>query len=157
MENAKRKIALFAFLAVSATGFAAPRMPPEFRLVRDDSTGKTWRETGELEMPFSMGLLALKSAMRIQGYSLKHDITDGKVSAQMVASPHLLLWVKDDEEIIMSVWEKSLSATGCSWGVSLKEGQPGNNKTAAESAVQPKENNENEHQQRMDASRHDGD
>ena len=113
-------------------------MPSDFKIVHDDATGKTWRETGELKMPFAMGLVTLKSAMLSQGYALKHDIFDPRKNGQ-----HLLLWAKGDEEIIMSVWEKTLSTTGCSWGRSLKEGQS-DNKTTAKPAVQAKENKDND-------------
>ena len=116
---------------------ALPTMPVDFKPASNDATGKTWRETGELKMPLAMGLVTLKSAMTAQGYSLKHDISDAKSSGH-----HLFLWKKGDEEIIMSVWEKTISTTGCSWGVSLKEGQSDNKKTA-KPAVKPKENKEN--------------
>lgn len=114
-------------------------MPSDFKIVQNDTTGKTWRETGELKMPVAMGLVTIKSAMLAQGYALKHDIFDKKVPGQ-----HLFLWVKGDEEIIMSVWEKTLSTTGCSWGLSLKEGQSDNKNTAAKPTVQPKENKDND-------------
>ncbi len=138
----KRQLLAGGLSALWAVGlYALPTMPAEFHVFQTNATGKTWRETGELKMPFAMGLVTLKSSMLTQGYALKHDICDKNVSGQ-----RLFLWTKGDEEIIMSVWEKTLSTTGCSWGLSLKEGQSDNKKTAAKSAVQPKESKDNDKQ-----------
>ena len=132
----KTKLCAICLPALWAVGlYALPTMPPDFKIIREDASGKTWRETGELKMPLAMGLVTLRSSMRTQGYALKHDIFDKKSPTS-----HILLWIKGEEEIIMSVWEKTLSTTGCSWGLSLKEGQgQSDNNKAAKTAVQPQD------------------
>lgn len=105
----------FLIVALAVSAFALPSMPDCFRCIFRDGSGKTWRETGEFPLAPDDALAVLGKSMRAQGYSERFDIGGEKWDSE-----HILLWVKGDEEIIVSVWKKADKLTGCSWGLSVK-------------------------------------
>ena len=112
----KNGLILITFLLAAAAAplLALPSMPAGFRCIIRDNSGKTWRETGELAMAQDAALAEVRKAMLSQGYKERFAIGgDGN-------SVRILLWVKGDEEIIVSLWKKDESLTGCSWGLSAK-------------------------------------
>lgn len=112
----RKKLMVFCLaVASAATALALPVMPSGFRCIFRDDSGKTWRETGEFALSPDAALAALRKAMLAQGYAERFDISGGNWSSE-----HVLLWIKGDEEIIISLWKKGDSLTGCSWGLSAK-------------------------------------
>lgn len=119
MKMTARLLAAVPLVAAFAVSLLAqPVMPEDFRLLLRDDSGKTWRETGEFAMSQDAALVILREAMKAQGYAERFDI--GGDDGGNPDSGHVMLWIKGDEEIIVSLWKKSGGRTGCSWGVSLK-------------------------------------
>lgn len=95
---------------------AAPRMPQGFRTAVTNSSGKTWREIGSLPQPFAMARTTMKTAMIAQGYELVHDIAEGDNAIR-----RLLFWRREDEDVILMIWQEDLYTTGISWGISNRD------------------------------------
>ena len=104
-----------AILVAPLFAFAAPRMPMGFRASFSNDTGRTWRQMGTLPQPMAMALAAVRAAMLGQGYELVHDIAENDNSAH-----RLLFWRREDEDIILMLWQEDLYNTGVSWGISKR-------------------------------------
>lgn len=94
--------------------FAAPQMPQGFVVAVTNSSGKTWHEIGSLPQPFAMARATLNTSMRAQGYKLVHDIAENDNSKQ-----RLFFWRREDEDVILMIWQEDLYTTGISWGISI--------------------------------------
>lgn len=105
---------ILPFLPIVAT--AAPRMPMGFKVSFSNETGKTWCEIGSLPQPFAMARATLRSSMAGQGYKLVHDIAEGDA-----ATRRLLFWRREDEDVILMIWQEDLYTTGVSWGISKRD------------------------------------
>ena len=113
----KKTEALFLAAAAffcAATLCADPQMPEGFKVDWSDSSGLTWRETGALPLPLKDAMEALGTALKKQGYEMRHDIT-GDAFGDM----HLFLWIKGEEELTIMVWPEGDGGTGLSWGVTI--------------------------------------
>lgn len=111
---------------------AEPKMPDGFVAAWTDPSGLTWRETGILPMPFGEAIVALKAAMKKQGYVLCHDIT-----GDAFGDLHLFLWLKEREEATIMIWPDTRNATGVCWGVT---GANANTNTAGKVNINEKDN-----------------
>ena len=104
-------VLLFAPLFASAL----PRMPMGFKASFSNDTGRTWRQMGTLPQPFAMARATVKTSMLGQGYKLVHDIAEGDN-----ATRRLLFWRKEEEDVILMIWQEDLYTTGVSWGISKR-------------------------------------
>ena len=98
-----------------SSAYAAPQMPMGFKPTFSNDTGRTWRQMGILPQPFAMARAAVKTAMTGQGYKLVHDIAENEN-----ATRRLLFWRKEEEDVILMVWQEDLYSTGVSWGISKR-------------------------------------
>jgi len=92
---------------------AEPAMPIGFEATATNAENTAWREFGFLPMSYAMAVVAVKAAMEAQGYAEKHDIVSGGGEGRRV-----MLWEKENEKIILMLWEIDIDKTGCAWGVS---------------------------------------
>lgn len=117
MESLKRKIVFFALFPLLLPLFspAAPQMPMGFKPTFSNDTGRTWRQMGTLPQPFAMARATVKTAMLGQGYELVHDIAENDN-----ATRRLLFWRKEEEDVILMIWQEDLYTTGVSWGISKR-------------------------------------
>lgn len=109
---------LLAVLMPLSAG-AAPQMPMGFRPTFSNDTGRTWRQMGTLPHPFAMSLAAVKTSMSGQGYRLVHDIAENDN-----ATRRLLFWRREEDDVILMIWQEELYNTGVAWGIS-KRGSDG--------------------------------
>ena len=114
----------FCFLPIlllfSVAASAAPRMPMGFKTAVTNSSGKTWCEIGSLPQPFAMARATIKTAMIAQGYDLVHDIAENDN-----ATRRLLFWRREEEDVILMLWQEDLYTTGISWGISNRDDADG--------------------------------
>ena len=95
---------------------AGPTMPVGFAVATASEENTTWRQSGELAMSYEMAVAAVKATLTCQGYAERHDIVPDEATKQRI-----MLWEKDDEKIIVMMWQKEIAKTGCAWGVSQDE------------------------------------
>jgi len=110
-----RESVLFAFFAAVLSGVAAPTMPMGFETQTTNATGRTWRETGILSQPYAMAMATVRASMLGQGYGVVHDIDEGPN-----ATRSLQLWRREDEDVILMLWQEDLYTTGVAWGLSAR-------------------------------------
>lgn len=122
LRRAASAVLLAVLLPLST--WAAPQMPMGFKPTFSNDTGRTWRQMGTLPQPFAMARAAVKTAMAGQGYKLVHDIAENEN-----ATRRLLFWRKEEEDVILMVWQEDLYNTGISWGIS-KRGDDGDDEAS---------------------------
>ncbi len=117
MKNVLFATALAVFGLAAVSIHADPAMPDGFVAMWTDDSGLSWRETGSLPQAFSNAVESVKTTMKRQGYSLRHDIFDKAFPDQ-----RLFLFLKEDEEATVMLWRIDAGSVGLSWGVTRTSG-----------------------------------
>ena len=108
-------LAIILAVLLPVLAWTAPQMPMGFKVAFSNDTGRTWRQMGTLSQPFAMSLATVKTSMSGQGYTLVHDIAENAN-----ATRRLLFWRKDEDDVILMIWQEDLYNTGVSWGISKR-------------------------------------
>ena len=115
-------IAVSMAVLLSVSAIAAPQMPMGFKVSFSSDSGRAWRQTGTLPQPFAMARATVAASMRRQGYELVHDIAESETAIR-----RLLFWRRNDEDVILMLWQEDLWTTGVSWGISTRGSDEGEN------------------------------
>ena len=107
----KKVLFLALALAVPASFSADFRMPPSFRTLVSDGSGRTWKETGSLPQPFATALATVRASFDAQGWTVDREFApEGEPDASRMfqcssgASELLLLALRDSPTNTLVSW-----------------------------------------------------
>lgn len=90
-------------------------LPPLAKVTVVDSTGESWRQSGEISGTVAVCHGDFSAALARSGWVLQKTIILGRVPQRS----ELMMWKQGSTKILIMIWEKSAGVCGFSWGYDL--------------------------------------
>ena len=117
MDAAKRRMLLLCAAFPLLGG--AFTLPVERIVGYTDTSGKSWREEGELRVSVVAARQMWELALRREGWRFVRTIP-----LDPVAHRHLEVWERGGTTLMLCLWSIAPGASGYMWGTMEKERQP---------------------------------
>lgn len=92
-----------------------PTTVPQNLLPNRNQDKVAWKNHTTFPLTLAMARQHVISYWQARGFSLKHEIPfDSKNNR------YLMLWQKNDQEVMVLLWKIDVDQTGCSWGTIQK-------------------------------------
>ncbi len=85
------------------------QLPQGAVVQQEDDSGKTWRQSGEMNCAFPLAVTQWDSRLRYQGWKCKDRIPMDQYRS-------LSVWQKDEQQITVFLWQIKIGQTGFAWG-----------------------------------------
>lgn len=119
MSRAMKTAARLMFAALWLLGCGAFTLPVERKVGYTDTSGKSWREEGELRVSVVAARQMWELALRREGWRFVRTIPLDSVSHR-----HLEVWERGGTTLMLCLWSIAPGVSGYMWGTMEKEGQP---------------------------------
>lgn len=119
MSRAMKTAARLTFAALWFLFGGAFTLPIERRIGYTDTSGRSWREEGELRVSVVAARQMWELALRREGWRFVRTIPLDSVSHR-----HLEVWERGGTKLMLCLWSIAPGVSGYMWGTMEKEGQP---------------------------------
>jgi len=87
-------------------------LPPLAVVNNEDSTGKTWRQSGKLRGTVEHAGREFRQALACGGWKVEKMIASGRLAARS----QLMICCRRRQRILLMVWEEEVGTCGFAWG-----------------------------------------
>lgn len=87
-------------------------LPPLAVVKSEDSTGKTWRQTGKLRGTVEHAGREFRQALACGGWKVEKMIASGRLAARS----QLMVCCRRRQRVLLMVWEEEVGTCGFAWG-----------------------------------------
>lgn len=98
-----------------------PRLPALAKVLEIDSSGTTWRESGEVVGGFAIACRDFESCLAGQGWHLERRIP----VCQGVRHAIIQQWRRGNSQVLVMLWDIGLGRTGFAWGTEIGKKEQG--------------------------------
>ena len=88
------------------------RLPVGCVVTDNDNSGKTWAQSGFINVTYVTALNNFTSSLRSQGWREIQHIEMGKEKLQSI-----MLWQRGNDKLTLMLWKVQVAQTGFSWGI----------------------------------------
>lgn len=119
MSRAMKSAVRLMFAATWLFFCGAFTLPAERTVGYTDTSGKSWREEGELRVSVVAARQMWELALRREGWRFVRMIPLDSASHR-----HLEVWERGDVTLMLCLWSVAPGVSGYMWGTTEKERQP---------------------------------
>lgn len=87
-------------------------LPPLAVVKSEDSTGKTWRQSGKLRGTVELAGREFRQALACGGWKVEKMIASGRLAARS----QLMVCCRRRQRVLLMVWEEEVGTCGFAWG-----------------------------------------
>lgn len=87
-------------------------LPPLAEVKGNDTSGKTWQQSGTLPGSLAVAGSDMRQALRSGGWALDKTISVGKPAQHS----ELMIWTRPRHRVLVMIWEIEPGSCGFSWG-----------------------------------------